>query len=121
MGQMQDYTVVITVGRNVGDEPMSRGRWSLLRAELDKLFGFYFPANVVQRPPYNVDQGQNGTWEGTTEEQADAWVALVRWDDMDIWRVKRELRDIARQYGQEAIGFILVEGQDHMIWSDQKL
>lgn len=90
---MQTSTVV-SVGRNIGSEPMSDTDWLGFRIELEQClepFGVLFAGT-----------GQ-GSWDGSGEQSHTVVCGAL--DIEETAQVQAWLSDLARSYGQEAIAF----------------
>lgn len=90
---MQTSTVV-SVGRNIGSEPMSDSDWLGFRIELEQClepFGILFAGT-----------GQ-GSWDGSGEQSHTVICHALAEDE--VGQVTSWLADLARSYGQEAIAF----------------
>lgn len=87
-------SVTVTIGRNVGDEPMGADAW--------KVFG-----ELVQRALADAgaevwtDAQYTGSWEGVSE---DARIFLAGADALDAHTLRRALGRIAGEFRQDAIG-----------------
>jgi len=100
-------TITVSIGRNVGSEPMSERRWAMFRNTirntiLDNL-GAIFVDGAYSR----------GEWDGITETSA-TWVADV--EEFTVPYLEREFARIAREYLQDAIALtvgktVLVGGE----------
>ena len=109
-------TVVITIGRsNQAGIQLDDRTWCDFKLAVDcelHLVG----CTVLQRPWVIVKEGeaydQRGFWKDTREPAA-TFVALV--DSNAILSLKDELASVAAQYDQQAIGFIAVEGDSHLV------
>lgn len=86
--------ITITIGRNVGDEPMSADRWSEFTTSV---------RNALERHGAEVwtSAAYTGSWEGASE---DSHVFLGGAEALDGHELRRELGALAGEYGQEAIG-----------------
>src|SRR5687767_11374488 len=104
------HTVVVTIGRNVGDKPMTTTMWSLFKTSV--WLAINVRGVVVQSPFVNGDSCQLGTWEGTCEDAA-AYVAFVHKDQLA--RLASDLASVAREHNQQCIGFIAVPGTEHLL------
>lgn len=90
--------VTVTIGRNVGSEPMTPQAWSLFQTMVtDHL-------SALLRPEQAFTYYGTGEWEGVTEESAAIVLVGVRYtsrvDDVD-----RVLSGIAGTFEQDAIGW----------------
>lgn len=106
------YTAFVTIGQNVGDCPMTVGSWESFKFEIAKTLSIY-GGNIVQRPCYSNENDSFGTWQGEIEENAATFVALfVPHPDP---KLASSLANIRQRYNQEAIGFVIVEGDEHFV------
>lgn len=108
---MKIYTVVVTIGRNIGDKPMAGPVWRQFMIAITMTLRAC-KANIIQHPKYTDDGGQVGVWEGSTEDAA-TLVAFV--DECYLPALRNVLTTDAANYKQQAIGFIAVAGTDHLI------
>lgn len=104
------YTVVITIGSNVGDTPMSSTDWFGFRKQVANDLADV-QAVPLQMPAEIAWSTQVGYWEGKKEEAA-AYVAVVH-SLGRLARLQNNLRMTAAAYRQDAIGFIVVQGTKH--------
>lgn len=109
---MPNVTQVITIGRNIGDTPMPLHDWRRFKlAVLSALLASN--ANVIQRPFIEREGGQTGSWEGRATEDAATYVALT--PEAYAFAVRGKLTTIASRFRQEAIGFIVLAGDEHLL------
>ena len=96
---MRDNVVVVSIGRNVGDVPMSDDRWVLFRDQVGA-------AVHVCATTVHVDQAlSQGSWQGIPEDAA-TWVAEVpTWGAID--NLRRRLGALARHWSQDAIALTI--------------
>ena len=111
------YTVIITIGRNVGNQPMTLQDWweykTGIMSSLD-----YFHAVIVQRPMLTLsgDPDQVGFWEGKSEEAA-TFVAFV--EEKWLHHLRNHLSVDVKAHKQQSMGFIAVPGTEHLIHAEQ--
>lgn len=91
-------TVTVTIGRNMGDEPMSANQWNdyafAVRESLQRIVTEFWTVGAYK-----------GQWEGTTEDAMIFYGPLRNTtDDRDLNIAKARLATLATQYGQDAIG-----------------
>jgi len=110
---MNEYTVVVTIGRNIGDNPMPIGKWSMYLEDV-RLTLKRYGGHIVQAPA-SAHECQRGVWEGVAGEDAATFVSLSEFHGLGLEALRREMNEIRRDYHQEAIGFIAVPGHDHLI------
>ena len=89
-------TVTVSIGRNVGNVPLSAGQWDRFRAAVAEGVNFHTSDRYVE------DALSFGAWEGV-EEESRTWVALLAADYDRVPELTRYLAAIARAYGQDAI------------------
>lgn len=90
--------VTVTIGRNIGDEPMSRDSWAQFRADvIDHLGALLKPAESF------VYHGQ-GEWEGVTEDSTAILLVATGYTARDT-DVERILSVLADTYSQDAIAW----------------
>lgn len=109
-------TYVITLGRNIGDKPMSARRWHSFKVDVYNLLCDNWCV-VVQRPQLSCasSHDQVGEWGGQVE-YACTFVAFAPTGlhiAMGNW-----LTQLCQKYEQEAIGFIHVAGTDWVVTRD---
>lgn len=107
---MSVHTIVITIGRNVNGRPMSDARWSEFKQFVAERLGRR--GIVLQAPLARAAADQVGYWQGE-QEPAATYVALVVGDHLP-W-LRADLAWACRAFNQEAIGFLAVEGDDHLV------
>lgn len=107
-----NVTQVVTIGRNVGSEPMSDGDWQAFKdAVASTLLDHH--AAIIQRPRSNTLGDQCGVWEGRVTEEAAAFVALT--PASHAYAASADLRRVCARFKQEAIGFIVLSGDEHLL------
>lgn len=92
------YIIQASVGRNIGDEPMSARDWSRFLNDVSDAL-----RAQGERPEVHMGQG---TWDGVTEESAH----LTFYRDThpeNVRAIMIRLADLARNYGQDAIGLVI--------------
>jgi len=116
---MSGFTCVITLGRNIGDKPMSRKDWHSYRARVWSLIEAQ-GGNVIQRPQMRADVSheQVGVWDGHVE-YACTFVALFAKNRRAY--VAEELTRLCQDYRQDCIGLIWVKGSRHLIYGGHTL
>jgi hypothetical protein len=121
---MSNSTVVITIGRNIGDRPMAVCQWIDFKLAIEALIR-EVGGKIVQKPePY--DGCQQGIWNGATEDAA-AFIAFVMAkEDMgpSFWgrvtveeHMRIKLSEIAVRFQQQSIGFIICAGTEHLVFA----
>lgn len=105
-------TIVVTIGRNIGDTPMLPLMWQQFKADVLYVLNECH-ADVIQRPHIVSKTDALGCWEGAVCEEAAAFVAFI--DDRDLNTPVPHLRKLAAKYSQDAIGWIVTSGTDNLI------
>lgn len=108
------YTVVVTVGRNIGRTPMPDNQWLLFnQAVLDELNTQ--SAQLLCNPVINPGTvaGGIGVWDGQAEDCA-VFVATIA-TTSQVARLRERLKLVKRAYSQDAIGFIELAGTNHLV------
>lgn len=99
---MSGRNVIVSIGRNVGDEPMSNERWIDFKLSVCSLF------------PQRIFTGTGiGEYEGTKEES----FSVIAPAPTEVWFLRGVLRALAREYGQECIALSIAEPE--MIGPDE--
>ena len=101
------YSYTITIGRNVGTEPMSAERWEEFKATALSELEYRF--NAYQPGAYAIEEHTGyGYWESGREESHKV-TALVEkalgWDHLEYLR--RDLAAVAGQFDQDAIALTI--------------
>ena len=111
---MNTHTLYITIGRNIGDKPMSTAQWFEFKSAIMSTLESK-GADIIQRPiiSWSVCGAQLGMWKGKVCEDAATFVAFINLQDAD--QLKTELLAIKGDYEQEAIGFALIQGTNNLI------
>ncbi len=106
-------TIVVTIGRNIGEEPMLPATWMQFKRDvLDVLEEC--GAEVIQRPNFTESPDAVGCWEGQICEEAAAFVAFI--PEARQQTLVPHLRALARKYSQDAIGYVTAAGTENLIW-----
>jgi hypothetical protein len=98
-------TITVTIGRNIGDSPMSEEEWQDFQASVTS-----YLSNLV-RPERVFTYLGEGEWQGVVEESAcilfigNAYTTAVE-------NVDRVLSVLAKSFNQDAIGWSA--GQSHL-------
>jgi hypothetical protein len=93
---METQTIVITIGRDVANEPMPDGDWEAFIASVSWLF-FLDHHILVHTKAY---------WEGDME---DNFTMVVTVPTGYIERLRQRVAEYGRDHGQEAIYFGLIQ------------
>ena len=111
-----NVTQVVTIGRNVGSESMPDAEWARFKlataAAITSCGGV-----LIQRPHSDAFGSQQGLWEGTVTEDAATFIALT--PERHAFTARGKLKAVAARFQQEAIGFIVVAGDRHLIETTQ--
>lgn len=110
---MSVHTVVITIGRNINGTPMPDAAWSEFKRFVANRIGLR--GITLQAPLGRAACDQVGYWQGDKEPAA-AYVALVQADHLP-W-LREDMAWACKAYDQDAIGFIAVEGDNHLVTGD---
>lgn len=94
-------TITVTIGRNVGDEPMDLDTWNQYASSVRGLVEGY--ANLWTVTPYK------GSWNGT-DEQAMIYYGPVS-ELVDLDRLRVGLSNLATYYQQDGIGLSVGESE----------
>lgn len=97
--------IVVSAGRNVGDEPMSAERWAAFRLSICALF------------PHRIFTGTGiGEYEGAREESFTVVAPFTPGDwamsaspELYVRYVRAHLANLAKEYGQECIALTIAE------------
>ncbi len=118
-------TIFVTMGRNVtctnGSFAMADSIWRGFKSDVAEIF-LRSPYVLVQRPLLHLSsQDQFGTWD-QEGEQACTFVALYTGTHSAAF-VRLALTDplarLARYYKQQAVGLVVVEGDDHLVYAGE--
>lgn len=99
------YSYIVTIGRNVGDTPMSDARWSdfILSVKEDMIVAL----DTDKFSAIEVSEGV-GEWGGVTEPNATITVRQhTQARDEQIERLRRYLSEDARHFDQDAIALTI--------------
>lgn len=105
-------TIVVTIGRNIGDEPMLPAMWDQFKRDVLYVLE-ECGATIIQRPNFTESPDAVGCWEGQICEEAAAFVAFI--PEARQQTPVPHLRNVAAKYSQDAIGWITAEGTDNLI------
>jgi hypothetical protein len=106
---MSRHTVVVSIGRNVGLQPMNSLRWVNFTRDTQRVIE-EAGGQILSRPVIGSDQ--IGVWEDKYEQCA-VFIAFVPEGLLDA--LKGELNYVKVVYDQAAIGFISVAGEEHLL------
>lgn len=98
-------TITVTIGRNIGNEPMAQGQWNAFTYSVREALQSY----VTE---WWATGAYKGSWEGIGEDAMFYYGPLRNTvDERDLAIVKARLATLATQYGQEAIGVSVGESE----------
>jgi hypothetical protein len=86
----------LSIGRNVGAEPMNATDWRYFCHELARIAGRHGSTITSVR-------GGVAQWDGNDE---DTFLLLVTIPARNVARIRKDLARLARDYEQDAIGFV---------------
>ena len=94
-------TVMVSIGRNIGNEPMSRKDW----------LAFVNDASDAIRAQGESPEFHFGTgiWDGISEESVHLTVYRDEITETYLYGVKNRLSILASKYGQDAIALTISE------------
>src|SRR5437660_1215533 len=95
---MVEQVVFVTIGRNIGLEPMSRQKWRSFRQATRLVL-----VATVGSPDFEI-VGFGGRWGGVAEMAA-VFVVLRRVVRVELLRER--LKELAASYGQETIALAI--------------
>lgn len=108
------YYISITIGRNVGDEPMNNNNWGAFKWEIGKAIKKHATLEGV------IFSGDGlGVWAGESEQSK---AAIVLADNVNLPALRQDLASLATKYNQEAIGCAIVElptGDESLVYADK--
>ena len=96
--------IIINIGRNIGDAPMTQGRWDAFRQEVRTTIRAYTVGDPV------AEYRGTAQWGETTEECA----SIQRWNvtHVDVDKIRRDLKEYAALFRQEAIALTVAGGSE---------
>lgn len=95
------YVITVTIGRNVGETPMSDASWAEYRSDVAALLDDL--ATFVVNPTFEFHNGY-GEWHGVAEDSHKATLMSTHeFDQSDISWLRRSLSHLCRKYEQDAI------------------
>ena len=113
------YYVSVTIGRNMGDRPMSEKRWDQFRFEAARIVS---QSGKLQGQIFSGDGA--GLWEDQPE-QSYSYAAIVSFDPEnvqgDIDTLNARLAYLATLFNQDAIARVLVplpHGDETLVYAD---
>lgn len=113
---MNKYTIVVAIGRGEDGGSDASRRWQEFKHYVcDALMSEGI--TMFQRPTFHLGgDDQVGLWEGDTEPAA-TFIGLLNTGNR-VWSkagLSSQLAAIGKHYGQQAIGLIVVEGDNHLV------
>ena len=110
---MKKY-IAITIGRNVGDQPMDTGTWVDFEAETFAVVAAHTKVDG------QIFMGEGvGIW-GYEHEDAHAIIVLA--DKVDEPALRADLAKLANKYHQDAIGCAILDlpnGDESLVFADK--
>lgn len=106
------HTIVVTIGRNIGSDPMLPAMWRQFKEDVAYVLR-ECGASIIQQPRIDSDADAVGMWEGAVCEEAATFVAFI--DARYRATPVPHLRKLAAKYSQDAIGWIVADGTDNLI------
>ena len=103
------HTYWISIGRNVGAEPMRRGDWEAFQDATERYI-------LRRRAAILTSVVGRGDWEGEPEETC---LYLIQISGAEVATLRSALAYLARVYGQDGIGFVGGIGTDTYIGADK--
>lgn len=98
---MNKKIATITIGRNIESRPMSTRDWIAFKSEVKSLFDVVF-----------VEAEHRGEWQGVAELSA-VFVGQLSVANPEV--VAAKLAVLARQFKQDAIGYMVNERHDSLV------
>ena len=98
------YTVSVSIGRNVGDEPLHAVEWAEFRDRVAGLLGTVYGAATGR-----------GEWIGEDGRIVHEDTYVVTGTTGDLAGLRADLAVLGGFYGQEAVGLIAQEGTDTLV------
>lgn len=117
MTETHDVTAVVTIGRNVGDEPLSNIRWEAYQYDVNRVIAGVTD-NVFLTPSF-AGSSQRGVWDGGSEESA-VWAFTFDSAGYNEDRLRQRLANVASWYDQEAIGLIIQREPGTLVFNADK-
>lgn len=96
---MSDFVVQASIGRNIGNEPMSKRDWKRFINDVSDAL-----REQNETPEFHFG---TGTWEGISEDSVHVTVFRNAGNLSDIGTLKATLSRIAARYGQDAIALTI--------------
>ena len=106
------YALTISIGRNVGDEPMDIDRWLAFRSAVRHAADF--AVRSTGNEPYVDEKIGLADYEGRSEESC---TVVVTGRDLNVLFAAQLVRSLGKVYGQKQIGFF-VSGRAYLLASD---
>lgn len=90
-------TVTVTIGRNIGSEPMDSDRWEAFQEDIRTILG----QGVGRESSWIETHYGVGEWDGVREESAK--ITILDADKSHMIGVHAPLRQVCETYGQDAV------------------
>ncbi len=100
---MSDFNtqMTVTIGRNVGSEPMSDLKWSNFIEDVLKINDL-----LTEAPLFSDDFDATSKWQDEPEESVIfVWILPRALDQETLKNVQKHIRKLVRDYSQDAISF----------------
>ena len=101
------YSYSVTIGRNVGETPMSDSDWEAFISDVTEALAYHM---IEGDDILEIHRGQ-GSWGGVVEDSAK--VTLMSEESINVERLKIRLLRLAVANGQDAIALTI--GQSELI------
>lgn len=95
------YSYTATIGRNVGETPMSDSDWEAFISDVTKALAYHM---VEGYDILEIHRGR-GSWGGVVEDSAK--VTLISEESINVDRLKNTLHRLAVANGQDAIALTI--------------
>lgn len=96
------FTCTVTIGRNIGDEPMSDKLWAEFRGDIEFTLNNY---DVPLSDRYTMDALTAAGRYGDISEESATYVFAA--DVRTIANIRPQLIKLARHYSQECIALVI--------------
>ena len=105
------YTCTVTIGRNIGDEPMSLTTWETFRDEVENVVTSF----TTTEDRFTMDATTTHGRYGKTVEESATWIFSA--DDFNIVNnIRPLLGQLARNYSQECIALVIGQTDRVKAW-----
>lgn len=117
---MMKVYIQATIGRNVGNQPMSDQDWARYKLQLKYTLGHAIasPLNVMDGQGYWADEDSQ-----TVAEECHAITGIIEGHHVNkIPQIKSQLAYFARRYSQDAVAVVivpLIEGNETLVYASE--